>query len=449
MTTTRWSPTDSAYQAQLLRAHEDLRAHAELRDRPGVVRAPVLASWRRSLAAAPGRDGTHDAALAGEELAAARRAHLFSTLLPLLRSRLIDPAVEAGLMVALGDADGRLLWVEGRPRLISRADAMGFAEGADWSESAMGTSAPALALTTSSPMQVVGAEHFHEAVHPWSCSAVPVLHPHTHETLGVLDVTGSTEAVSPLVLPLLEATARAVQDELRGRLPADASKPEGTVAPRRATTPRSPAAPVELLLTGRRTPLLRRGARTLELSGRHAELLTLLHLHPGGLSGGELAEQLHGDPAAEGTVRAEVVRLRKVLAAAGGPEIASRPYRLRGAVDSDLLRTRAALARGDAEGALAHWPGDLLPASEAPAIRDLGRRECDHLRELLLERGTAAQLWRLAQRPEAEDDLEVLMTILELAPADAPERAAAVARARALRGEHTERRAPARNLHAT
>ena len=437
MTATRWSPTDSAYQARLLRAHEDLRATTELRGERDLVRAPVLASWRRSLAAVPEPGAPSHAVLEGEELAAARQAHLFSVVLPLLRSRLIDPAVEAGLMVALGDAEGRLLWVEGRPQLISRADDMGFAAGADWSESVMGTSAPALALTTASPMQVVGAEHFHEAVHPWSCSAVPVLHPHTHQTLGVLDVTGSTEAVSPRVLPLLEATARAVQEELRSHLPVGPAEPELAAPPRRPRIlPRSPAAPAELLLTGGRTPRLRQGSHSLELSGRHAELLTLLHLRPGGVSGAELAEQLHGSIAAEGTVRAEVVRLRKVLSSLPGLEIASRPYRLRGPVGSDLQRTRAALDRGDVEAALTHWSGDLLPASDVPAIRRLGRREGEHLRELLLELGTAAQLWRYAQRPEAEDDLEVLMAILELAPADAPERSAAVARARALRGEN-------------
>ncbi|ATG53312.1 phytochrome sensor protein [Brachybacterium vulturis] len=435
MTATRWSPTDSAYQARLLRAHEDLRAHSELRGGRDLVRAPVLASWRRSLAALPAGALRTGEALDGEELAAARQAHLFSRVLPLLRSRLIDPAVEAGLMVALGDATGRLLWVEGRPRLISRAEDMGFAAGADWSESAMGTSAPALALTTASSMQVVGAEHFHEAVHPWSCSAVPVRHPHTRETLGVLDVTGSAEAVSPLVLPLLEATARAVQEELRSRPPADPSQPHRAAARRPRILPRSPARPAELLLTGPRAPLLRQGSRSLELSGRHAELLTLLHLRPGGISGAELAEQLHGSIAAEGTVRAEMVRLRTVLTSLPDLEIGSRPYRLLGPIGSDLQRARAALERGDVAAALEHWRGDLLPTSEAPAIRRWSRREGDHLRELLLEVGTAAQLWRFAQRPEAEADLEMLMAILELAPADAPERSAAVARARALRGE--------------
>ena len=436
MTATRWSPTDSAYQARLLRAHEDLRSHAELRGGRDLIREPVLASWRRSLASLPADTLPTGAVLEGDELAAARQEHLFSAVLPLLRSRLIEPAVEAGLMVALGDARGRLLWVEGRPHLISRADDMGFAVGADWSESAMGTSAPALALTTSSSMQVVGAEHFHEAVHPWSCSAVPVLHPHTGATLGVLDVTGTAEAVSPLVLPLLEATARAVQDELRALIPL---RPAADVPPGRRPRilPRSPALPVavELLLTGRRTPLLRQGAGTIELSGRHAELLTLLHLSPDGISGADLAEQLHGSVAGEGTVRAEVVRLRKVLAGVPELEIASRPYRLLGPLDSDLLRARAALDRGDLEAALTQSTGELLPASEAPALRRLRRRTNAHLRELVLENGTSAQLWQYAQRPEAQDDLEVLMAILSLAPADAPERSAAVARARVLRGE--------------
>lgn len=435
VTATDWSPTDSAYQARLLRAHEELRAASRPSRAVGPVREAVLASWRRSLATVTEADCTASAALEGSELDEARRGHLFSAVLPLLRSRLIDPAVEAGMVVALGDADGRLLWVEGRSQLISRADEMGFAAGADWSERAMGTSAPALALSTAAPMQVVGAEHFHEAVHPWSCSAVPVLDPHTGATVGVLDVTGGTEAVSPLVIPLLEATARAVQEELRARLTLAPETSSFSTARRPRILPRSPAAPTDLLLTGRRTPLLRQGPRALELSGRHAEVLTVLHLHPEGISGAELAEQLHGSLAAEGTVRAEMVRLRKVLANLPGLQLASRPYRLQGPVDSDLLRIRAALERGDLTDALAHTAGELLPASDSPAIARQRRRIAAHLRELVLETGTSAQLWQYAQLPETEDDLEVLMAILSLAPADSPERSAAVARARALRGE--------------
>ena len=284
----------------------------------------------------------------------------------------------------------------------------------------MGTSAPALALTTGSGIQVVGAEHFQEAVHPWSCSAVPVLDPRTGRTVGVLDVTGSADAVAPLVLPLLAATSRAVQEELRR---------QGPAAP-----PRTGAA-VDLLLTGRRTPLLRCGEQEVALGGRHAELLTLLHLAGDGIRGAELAEQLHGTASAEGTVRAEVVRLRRVLAEASTLEIASRPYRLLGEVDSDLRRTRSALDRGDLDAALAASPGELLPDSEAPEIRRLRARTGDHLRELVLERGAPQQLWAYAQRSEAAEDLDVLMAILQVAAPDAPERSAASARAQELRGE--------------
>lgn len=320
MTATGWSPTDSDYQARLLRAHEDLRAHAELRATDAPVRDAVLESWRRSLTARPtadASDGTGHAVLEGDDLSGARETHLFSA-----------------------------------------------------------------------------------------------------------------------VLPLLEATSRAVQEELRALLPVGRPPQEVHRGVSRRILPRSPEARrPEILLTGRRTPLLRSAAGSSELSGRHAELLTLLHLHPDGISGAELAEDLHGTPAAEGTVRAEVVRLRRRLAEIGGPEILARPYRLQGPLESDLSRARAALERGDVEVALAQCVGDLLPASEAPAIGRLRRTLDGHLRELLLESGTSAQLWRYAQRPEAAADLEVLMAILQLAPADAPERSAAAARARDLRGE--------------
>ncbi|GAA1487753.1 helix-turn-helix domain-containing protein [Brachybacterium sacelli] len=435
MTTAPWSPTDVAYQARLLRAHEDLQAATDPREGDGLVREAVLSSWRRSLASLPEHGATSARpVVVGEELEEFRRRHVFESVLPLLRSRLIDPAVDAGLVVALGDAHGRLLWVEGRSREIDRAEEMGFAAGADWSEGAMGTSAPALALATSSSMQVVGAEHFHEAVHSWSCSAVPVLHPHTREPLGVLDVTGSTDAVAPLVLPLLEATARAVQEHLHTVLSSPGPRP----GPYRAR-PAALDGACELELTGRRIPLLHQGDHSVELTARHAELLTLLHLSPGGITGAELAEELHGSESAEGTVRAEVVRLRRMLAgfADGGPavEVTSRPYLLVGGLDSDLLRTREALARGDVPAVLRHYAGAVLPLSQAPAMEHLRRRTSAHVRELVLDAGTPEQLWAYAQLPEAEHDLDVLMAVLELAAPDAPERAAAVVRAQALRGE--------------
>lgn len=311
--------------------------------------------------------------------------------------------------------------------------------GADWSESVMGTSAPALALVTNSAVRIAGAEHFAEVVHPWSCSAVPVRHPFTGETLGIIDITGGAEAVSPLVVPLLELTARAVQDELGTHLRAhDLGHRPAPPRPATAAPPHRTGVP-HLHLTGRGTARLSTGAQSLELSGRHAELLTLLHGHPDGLSGAKLAEDVHDRAGSEGTVRAELVRLRKVLqdfaGGAHGVVLTSRPYRLVGALDSDLARVLAALDRGDVDSVLAHYRGHLLPASEAPAIRVLREQTHALVREMVLAQGSWQQVWDYARLPEASDDVDARMTVLRLAPGDAPERAAALVRAETLETE--------------
>ncbi|MCG7309848.1 GAF domain-containing protein [Brachybacterium sp. ACRRE] len=434
-------PDDAAYRHEVLRAHEDLPAATSPDNDRRMVRDPVLESWRRSLdllprdAAAPVRAG-----LSGAELAEARRQHAFSAVLPLLQERLIDPAVEAGLLVALGDQQGRLLWLEGPSRQRTRAEDVGFTVGADWSEDAIGTNAPALALASGSAIQVAGAEHYVEAIQGWSCSAVPLLDPATGEVLGVIDVTGDDRAVGPLVLPLLRAAARAVQAELPQR---EDDGADTAPVPRFQRTDADPrTGDLELLITGRRTSLIRRGRVTACLSGRHAELLTLLHLHPDGMGAGELAESLYGSLDAVGTVRAEVLRLRRVLEGFTGDALTlgSRPYRLQGELGSDLLRTRAAVDAGDVDDVLAHYEGRLLPASEAPEIRRLREWTSTVVRALMLEIADHEQLWRYAQLPENGSDLEVLMAVLTLAPPDAPERAAAAARAEALEAEGQEER---------
>ena len=436
---TTWSPTEVDYQAAVLRAHADLGSITTGSGHP--VRNTVLDSWRRSLAHLPSQSAPRTyLALEADALREARARHAFAQVLPLLHSRLIGPATRAGLLVALGDAAGRLLWVEGESPVLSRAETMGFVPGADWSEAVMGTSAPALALMTRDSVQVAGAEHFAEVVHPWSCSAVPVRHPFTGETIGIIDITGGADAVSPLVLPLLELTARAVQDELATHLRDEATPT--LVGRRRATNapprPRAVDLP-SLRLTGRATPRLRFGSDILDLSGRHAELLTLLHRHPEGLSGAEMAEHLHDRAASEGTVRAELVRLRRALQdftdGHHGVRLASRPYRLIGGLGSDLARVLSALERGDVAEVLSHYRGHLLPDSEAPAIRRLREQTHALVRETVLAHGSWRQVWDYSRLPEAADDVDALMTVLRLAPGEAPERAAALVRVEALKDE--------------
>lgn len=101
-----------------------------------------------------------------------------------------DADEDSGVLVAVGDALGRLLWIDGDQRLKGLAEGMSFVEGAAWAEPDVGTSAPGTALVLDHGVQIHGAEHFASLVHPWSCTAVPIHDPETHEILGVIDITG-------------------------------------------------------------------------------------------------------------------------------------------------------------------------------------------------------------------------------------------------------------------
>ena len=197
-----------------------------------------------------------------------------------------------------------------------------------------------------------------EQVHGWTirlkCSAAPVRDPFSRELLGVIDVTGGDHLATPVSLSLVHATALAVEGELT-RL--HAARPAG----RRADDP----ATARLELLGRDEGRLVLGPDERRLSRRHSEILALLVDRPAGLTGEQLGIELYGDNANPITLRAEMVRLRKLL----GPDLlGSRPYRLLGPMVADFTEVRRLLGRGSVEAALRHYRGPLLPASEAPGV---------------------------------------------------------------------------------
>lgn len=411
------------YQRIVRRAHGNLQALTVAESPAPGVRTSVLESWNRSLDRLRDPAGVRvHLAYEADQLADVRRRHPFHSIMPLLRSHLIEPAQEAGLLVALGDEQGRLLWVEGERAVRNRAEAMGFLPGTDWSEDVMGTSAPGLALQSKSAVQISQAEHFATEVHSWSCSAVPVTHPLTGQVLGIIDVTGGDDAVSSIVLPLLNSTAQAAGAGLSKLYTPDS----GLLAPAGA------GMGSYLEVTGTVPQLSNSSGSVITLTRRHAEILLLLHRNPGGISGSGLVDRLWRHGGSEVTVRAEIARLRKTIGHLGDIDIDARPYRLRGNFSSDYDRAYQALGRGDVETALDLYQGQALADSDAPGIREIGTELEALLRETLLQNGTWQQLWRYASLPEARSDGEVLMLVLRLAPPEAPERNAAVVRLEAL-----------------
>ena len=112
------------------------------------------------------------------------------------------------------DADGIILWREGAARVRSRADGLGFTDGAEWTEDLVGTNAIGTALAEASPVQLFSAEHFEADQHPWYCTAAPIHDPRTGELLGIVDVSGPAMTLHPAIIALVETAVRLAESQL-------------------------------------------------------------------------------------------------------------------------------------------------------------------------------------------------------------------------------------------
>ncbi|MBG0850439.1 GAF domain-containing protein [Streptomyces spinoverrucosus] len=389
------SGADPAERVRVL--HAAYETFTEAGTVPRRVRGVVADSWRRSARAGVRPEGTADIELTGGDLGVHRAEHPLAPVMPLLRELMGTFAFDGRHLMAVCDAHGRLLWVEGHATTLRRAGRMNFVPGARWAESAVGTNAPGTAIAVNRPVQVFAAEHFARRVQRWTCAAAPVHDPRTGRVLGAVDITGGDGLAHPHSLGFVTAVARAAESQLALLTP---SRPD--------------VGGPELAALGRDQALLTTGGRSIRLSRRHSEILVLLSRHPDGLSGDELLCALYEDESVTPvTLRAEVARLRQVL----GPHLlASRPYRLTAPVASDVAVVERQLAAGAVTAALAAYAGPLLPASQAPAVVRLRRRLADTVRAALIARGDADLLADWAHAPWGEDDLEVWRSLAAARP---------------------------------
>ncbi|MFC3504543.1 GAF domain-containing protein [Micromonospora krabiensis] len=379
------------------------------------LRDVVANSWRRSAGALLSPEATPPVDLTDDALESYRAAHPLGRVLPLFRDLLGGIAQDGAHLMAVCDAYGRLLWVEGHPGVLRHAERMNFVPGARWDEAHAGTNAPGTALAVDHSVQIFATEHFSRPVQRWTCAAAPIHDPATGRLLGAVDITGGDHLANPHSLALVRATARAAEAQLAADRPAEPG-----------------VATVSAL--GRDEAELRVDGRRIRLGRRHSELLVLLVEHPEGRTGEQLGLDLYGDDRLHPvTLRAELSRLRRVL----GPELLdSRPYRLRATVRADFRTVTALLDRGDPAGALGAYAGPLLPASDAPGVTRLRRLIDGQLRAAVLAGGDPALLATWTATAAGADDLAAWQALARALPPGAPRRPLAVARAHQLAQEY-------------
>jgi hypothetical protein len=405
--------TDVGRYARLLaRTHDALLSG----DRPPVdPRRLVARSWLRVQAQGVDPDRRDPPGpLDASQVEQRRTRSPLLQVLPALRAALTAVAEDARHVMVVTDADGVLLWREGSTRVRHRADALGFTEGARWTEGAVGTNAIGTALAEDAPVQIFSAEHFVRTHHGWTCTACPVHDPRSGELLGVVDVSGPAETVHPTTVALVGTAVKLAEaglwrrheqrlDALRsvavpvlasGSGPGLVVDDHGWVAAVRGLPHvdrvAAPTAdgPVVVHGLGLCVPepvpggwLLRPGGTgrvlrlTLELdarppravvagtnvwlhplSTRHAEVLLLLaRAGRTGMDAAALSTALYGHVGSLVTIRAEVSRLRKAI----GGILLARPYRLAPEVEVVLPDLAAS---------------PFVAASTAPAVRALAGR---------------------------------------------------------------------------
>ncbi|XUL91686.1 hypothetical protein ACQ86D_38015 [Streptomyces galilaeus] len=189
---------------------------------------------------------------------------------------------------------------------------------------------------------------------------------------------------------------------------------------------------VRLNVLGRDSALLECGGRALRLSPRHSEIALALALAGHGVTGDRLAVELSDREVPPSTLRAEMTRLRGVL---GPTLLGSRPYALLRPVRTDLGEISGLLAEGRVAQALAHYPGPVLPRSDAPVVVE--QRCCleQQLRGAVLASGDPGLLRRWIAADWGADDVPAWSALAHALPCGSPQRAAAAARAHALDAE--------------
>ncbi|WP_370249129.1 transcriptional regulator [Nocardioides sp.] len=356
------------------------------------VRPEILASWSRSEQAV-GTDVT-EAPLADEgETTSMWRDSPLQVAVERVEEELRRTAEDGDLVLAVTDAETRILWTYGGRVMRRKAETVNFVAGARWDDTSVGTNALDLASRLGQPSMVFSAEHYAPIVHNWVCWAAPLHDPVTGRRLGVIDLSTTWDRTHPIGL----ATARVMARLIETALPHSRHQP--TAGPLVEDLTADPGLVLSLLGTAE---IRLDGARLL-LNRRQTEILALLALHPGGLSLEQLHALVYGDQAVTfSTLKAEVSHLRAAL----GGQLASRPYRLTMPVETDVEHVLTLLRRGHVAAAVEAYGGDLLPGTNSPALAELGEVVAVAVREALLADPDPDAVLAYAER--APYDVEVL-----------------------------------------
>lgn len=182
---------------------------------PARPRQVIAESWNRLLDSGIDPEHHHPPDVDRSGLDLLRQSSGLMTVLEDISRGLESVIADGSNILVVADARGRVLWRSGTPRVLTNADRLGFVEGANWGEPAVGTNAIGTALVSRRAVQIFSAEHFLRSHHAWTCAGAPIRDPRTGHVIGAVDVSGPASTVHPTTIALVDLVARLAESRLR------------------------------------------------------------------------------------------------------------------------------------------------------------------------------------------------------------------------------------------
>ena len=203
--------SDPAHAARI--ARERLQREGELPC--GYLREEIEASWRRSLDA--GLDSAMPSQLLIDEVDDLKLFRQQNELLTQVAMPEIEQLVhqfgDQGVIL-LGNADARILMLDGNEEIITPSRQLALRPGVSWSEANRGTNAVGTALVEHRPMLINAEEHFLDTVSHFSCTSSPIVDA-DGQLIGVLDLTRVGHNSQPRdTLGVIQLASRSIEGRL-------------------------------------------------------------------------------------------------------------------------------------------------------------------------------------------------------------------------------------------
>jgi sigma-54 dependent transcriptional regulator, acetoin dehydrogenase operon transcriptional activator AcoR len=343
------------------------------------VREPILASWRRSRdwRVAADRIELRYTRDPDPETALARHAD------PVLR-HLHDQLDGQPISIILTDGNGLVLnRLTADNDLERHLDGVKLAPGFNYSEELVGTNGIGTALEAGRPTHVFGHEHYAEKLEGLACAGVPIHHPITGKTVGVIDLTCWRKNADPLLVALVKSTAGQItQALLNGSSNREFSLLEEYVRACRRTGGIVLAIGNDVVMMNDYARRILDPADQAALIGQAAEVLARHHAGavtaelPTGLRARMYCRPIDSDtPFSDGIVHVKLMEAAARPATPPGRTGTRAPMFLPGLVGTGVLWTRACR-----EAELAYDSGEWLTLEGEPGVGKMALVKAVHQR---------------------------------------------------------------------